>query len=616
MDSDYNRLLREVEEATDGYNGAVYDAITQDLESLADNLSDEYFFSEDVRSGDAAQDVYDWIRENAPVALEEMVRDPELVAGHDAVWKALEALRKVEPWHSFDEEDALGMDIRDYERWKASRGDPTEESVCEGLVSTRKNYLETDKISQEVFDAIEDADPTKQKKYMDWMAGQASKLSDPKGPSAVAWVQVDAHRVVSQFHQALEKNQIPKDKRDIYSMSFTDVVQVIRDLPKETKTQKKKRVKVEGADKVLDSDRFLVYEVYSHDAVSYYGSGTKWCIASDYGSGSEYWDEYSEQGIWFYVVILEQDLIMPDEDEDDEDYDPDVGDVIGSEGDKFAITMSSPNSFEIFDQEDNQVDSEIADWFMEQILDDGADISDHQPVRVEYGPSEGQLEREREERYENWYVESQSEIERDLERHWSDPDEEMELDDGTPVTYTEEYLERLEDDAERLASDVLQAAREWADNYRHDCRDTAEEKARRDLSYQFDEAGDEDGGYLSMRDEQYIYVLADMDYLEEVSGDATMNAVVKFLQAYKEQPNNYQVDDDAWDTLRRRLTDSEYSDVSSAQARAMDREELVAAALEAVKKYKEDLGRRDAPGQKKFGFAERRLMKEMLGLLG
>ena len=56
--------------------------------------------------------------------------------------------------------------------------------------------------------------------------------------------------------------------------------------------------------------------------------------------------------------------------------------------------------------------------------------------------------------------------------------------------------------------------------------------------------------------------------------------------------------------------------MSSAQARAMDREELVAAALDAVKKYKEDLGRRDVPGQKKFGFAERRLMNEMLGLLG
>jgi len=127
MTTDYNRLLQEMEEVVDGYNDGVYDAIAQDLEALADNVGDEYYFASDVRSGDAAQDVYDWVRKNKPEALEEWLGDPELVAGHDAVWQALEALKKVQPWHDFDEEDALGMDIRDYENWKASRGDPNEE---------------------------------------------------------------------------------------------------------------------------------------------------------------------------------------------------------------------------------------------------------------------------------------------------------------------------------------------------------------------------------------------------------------------------------------------------------------------------------------------------------
>jgi hypothetical protein len=38
--------------------------------------------------------------------------------------------------------------------------------------------------------------------------------------------------------------------------------------------------------------------------------------------------------------------------------------------------------------------------------------------------------------------------------------------------------------------------------------------------------------------------------------------------------------------------------------------------MEAVKAYQEDVGRKDIPGQQKFGFAERRLMNEMFGLLG
>jgi len=215
MESDYNRLLRETEEV-DGYNDAVYGAITQDLESMVDNLGDEYFFSEDVRSGDAVQDVYDYLYDDAHDIFQQFIEDPEMVVGHNEVWRALVDLKKVQPWHDVGEEDALGMEVQDYDRWKASRGDPTDESICEGIASVRKNYLETEKISQEVFDAIEDADPTKQKKYMDWMASQVVNLDDPKGEGAVQWIQNVLKLLVQKFNLALEKNQIPKDKRDIY----------------------------------------------------------------------------------------------------------------------------------------------------------------------------------------------------------------------------------------------------------------------------------------------------------------------------------------------------------------------------------------------------------------
>jgi hypothetical protein len=131
MESEYNRILREIEEEVDGYNDSLLDVIAQDLENLADNLSDEYYFTSDVRGGDAAQDVYDWVRENKPDVLRVWLDDLERVAGHDVVWQALESMKKVEPWNSFDEEDALGMDVRDYEAWKSSQR--TEESVCEGL---------------------------------------------------------------------------------------------------------------------------------------------------------------------------------------------------------------------------------------------------------------------------------------------------------------------------------------------------------------------------------------------------------------------------------------------------------------------------------------------------
>lgn len=127
MTTDYNRLLQEMEEEVDGYNDGVFDAIAQDLELLVDNLDNEYYFTSDVRSGEAAQHVYDWVRKNNPEVLEEWIGDPELVAGHDAVWQALESLGKVQSWRDFNEEDALGMGIHDYESWKAFHENPNEE---------------------------------------------------------------------------------------------------------------------------------------------------------------------------------------------------------------------------------------------------------------------------------------------------------------------------------------------------------------------------------------------------------------------------------------------------------------------------------------------------------
>jgi hypothetical protein len=615
MNMDYNRLLQEMEEEVEGYNDTVYNAIADDLEQIIDNLGDKYHFTGDVKSGDAAQDVYDWVRKNDPETLEEWLKDPELVVGHDSVWHALEALKKVQDWSEFDEEDALGMDIRDYEHWKASRGDPTEESVCEGIATTRKTYLQTGKIDQEVFDAIKEADPTEKKKYMDWMAKAAliNNGSPAKGKSVADMILRSYAPIISQFEEMVERGIVPKEQRDIYKIKdFSDLKRIVTSLEgRETKTQQKKRVKEEGADKVLDDYKFKVYEIHSFEASQQYGSHTKWCITSYDG---KYWTDYSQQGIYFYFVILQDDIWMTENLEEDPDSDMDDDeDWFGSEGSKYAIAFQGGlRDYEVYDEEDDKLPSSTADWLVETLMDRGADFASSQPDEVQE-ENEEFYERQREQWYEDWWTNSTANASNVLYRHWDDPDEEMELD-GESVTFTEEYLEKLEDDSDALAEEFVQAAREWSEGASWN-DNSDENKSKRRVYGQFEEAGDEEGGELYLEDEDIIYVLEYMGYLEPVTSDKSLEKVMKFIADYEEQPQMVDDRSEVWDRLRRILTDSEYSDLKPAKLRSMDREELIAAAKDAVKQWKEDVGRRDVQGQRKFDFAaERRLMSDMFGM--
>lgn len=119
--SDYTDILQSMYEANgEEYNEALYDSIYTELEDIAKNLEHDYKFSPDAKDGSAAQDVYDWIRKNKPDVFQTMLRDPELVPGHDSLWVALDALGKVEPWEAFTEEDAASFDSKDYDLWKAA----------------------------------------------------------------------------------------------------------------------------------------------------------------------------------------------------------------------------------------------------------------------------------------------------------------------------------------------------------------------------------------------------------------------------------------------------------------------------------------------------------------
>jgi len=138
----------------------------------------------------------------------------------------------------------------------------------EGMASAKSNYLATGKIDKNDFDKLAKADPTKTKKYIDWMCKQTIEGND-----------VDQIIVlIKDFDRLVNKNLI-KDK-DIYSYDYesaTDEVEKYR--KKKTKTETEKLVK-EDVETVLDNDKVLVVAPKTKEAAILYGKGTKWCTSA------------------------------------------------------------------------------------------------------------------------------------------------------------------------------------------------------------------------------------------------------------------------------------------------------------------------------------------------
>jgi len=91
-----------------------------------------------------------------------------------------------------------------------------------------------------------------------------------------------------------------KDKKDI--SNFIDSFQ--------SKSDKKKSDKTEGAEKLYEDDDWVVYKITTYPAAQLYGKGTKWCIAGRYpgheGKGEKYFNDYIESrrldgGYYFYL---------------------------------------------------------------------------------------------------------------------------------------------------------------------------------------------------------------------------------------------------------------------------------------------------------------------------
>ena len=110
------------------------------------------------------------------------------------------------------------------------------------------------------------------------------------------------------------RDRIPKDQNEFKDFSKLKKLPIkdIQDFVSsfQSKSDKKKQDKTEGAKKLYEDDKWVVYKITSYPAAQLYGKNTKWCITGRYPGheerGQEYFDSYIEDnnldgGYYFYL---------------------------------------------------------------------------------------------------------------------------------------------------------------------------------------------------------------------------------------------------------------------------------------------------------------------------
>lgn len=110
------------------------------------------------------------------------------------------------------------------------------------------------------------------------------------------------------------RDRISKDKNDFKDFSKLkkkdkkDIRDFIASF--QSKSDKKKSAKAEGAEKIYDGEDWVVYRITTYPAAQLYGKGTRWCITGRYpgheGKGEEYFNDYIENndldgGYYFFI---------------------------------------------------------------------------------------------------------------------------------------------------------------------------------------------------------------------------------------------------------------------------------------------------------------------------
>jgi len=148
------------------------------------------------------------------------------------------------------------------------------------LLKKKYNNISSDDIEE-----IYSLDPSKTKKYSNWMVRQFANGYSLK----------DIHSIIIDF----EKKQKLLSKQDIEQYKTLDTLKsALSDVS--SKSEEKRKTKKEGSKKIYEDDEVLVIRLDSKEACVIYGKGSKWCIAQ---KEEEYYERYKSNNVIFYFLL-------------------------------------------------------------------------------------------------------------------------------------------------------------------------------------------------------------------------------------------------------------------------------------------------------------------------
>jgi len=149
-----------------------------------------------------------------------------------------------------------------------------------------------------IMQAIEGADPTKNKEYTVFLAkmyaqgGWGAKIEDLESKVKPA---------LEKFHLLKLKKKIPSPRNDI--MRYGDLADFVAVMDEYPDPEEKKQVDKGTAKTVFENDSVRIIVPKDQNAACYYGQGTRWCTASR--TSTNYFGHYSKDGP-LYILLPKQ----------------------------------------------------------------------------------------------------------------------------------------------------------------------------------------------------------------------------------------------------------------------------------------------------------------------
>lgn len=113
----------------------------------------------------------------------------------------------------------------------------------------------------------------------------------------------DSLGLIKLFDNFRTQNRKEVKGVDIYQFKTKDDLEKFLNGIEQSKSEKEKIVKAEGAELVFENELCYVYLIKNKAASCFYGANTKWCITQ---KDAQHWENYADKDITFYFIIAKQ----------------------------------------------------------------------------------------------------------------------------------------------------------------------------------------------------------------------------------------------------------------------------------------------------------------------